>query len=184
MSAPSTFSASRILSKLGVRSRIQPEYRTRDMTPVVILADMSRSYAPEAVEARAFAASQLLHNGTSVDWELFANAPGGLIIEHIGITSDQAAAIASFGISTTSLGFGVSLALRNIGGEPVNSRAERGFDTYAGGGWNWPVPFTMPGERMFIPAGSYLQARSYFIGAQWGYFFCVFREIPESLGAP
>lgn len=191
MSSPSTFSASRILRKLGVRTRtVQPEYRTRDMTPVIVLADMSRTYAPEAIEARAITGQRLtpIANRTYINVQMLSRGRGGIVVEHLSI----AASVAAWGfveISTTSLAGAVTGApLLNIGGEATLTEIEWSADQAVGSPiYVMPAPVTVPTDRLFVPAGQYLHFGSIATGAPAIYdceIEVVFREIPEALGAP
>jgi hypothetical protein len=162
------------------------------MTPVIILADMSRSFAPEAIEARGMFLNE--HStGIAKDmssFQLHSRGRGGIIVEALGVATSTA----NFGCyvqvqPTTGAGMGAAFAQpNNIGGEAISSflMDSTVFDP-PGTGVIYPSPLVLPTERMFVPAGYYLR---------WGVYSwvapaihdiatnLVFREIPESLGAP
>lgn len=183
MSAPGTYSTSFLLRRLGVRTRITPEYKVSELTPVLVLADMSRSYGVEAVEARLVGLSDSAHNGTAVDWEIESRGQGGCIIESWGCTSNQAAATVKFEIRTSPrVSPSTPITCLQIGGETANSVLRIGYDEGCAGG-GWPVPFASPTDRWYVPAGYYFHVQSNFTGLQTAYFYMVLREIPEPLGA-
>ena len=185
MTAPTTFSASGILRRLGVRSANQPEYYTQAMIPMILMADMSRSYAPEAVEGRGMVAHDLPASAPSGNFKLHSRGKGGIVIEYFGMASDEVTAQVQFEIVTADPFLGTPLKL-DIGGVATVSDSR-----YLGSGpalgaskLVYPAPFVMPTERVYVPAGSWFHAACAFAGNHRVYLVCIWREIAESLGAP
>lgn len=202
MTFPTTLSLSRAYARLGVRSRLQPEYRTSPMQPVIMVADISNTFAPEAIEARVVWAT--IHQNTGPpgppasanNFQVQARGAGGLVIEHLEVLSSVAVLATYVAIVANDWGgfpapIWTAIDNVNIGGDPVASVAQRGQDSL------WPVGstprvvwnashFIMPSDRTYIPAGAYLQVQATLaaVGAFDTEFLCVAREIPEMLGAP
>lgn len=194
MSAPTTWSMAQIYRALGVRSAIQPNYGVSQFNPVAVVADFSNTFAPEQIEARG-----LLHRvegaagvpGTWKGYQLHALSPGGLVVEELAIGSD----LAGYGwyqiatIDQVPGGGGAIGPPMSIGGQPLTTRIEYGKAAPSAlfPSAYFALPVVCPTDRMFVPCGSYL----YFgvtTGAPPALFtlemWCVWREIPEQLGAP
>jgi len=183
-----SFSTSSIFRALGVRSRRQLPLATVEAQPVVIISDLSSSYAPEAIEARAVVAFEALGNSTSINLQLFSKAQGGCIIEYLGIASNLAGTQAQVEVRDTSAVSSALNSIINVGGIATESVPTSGMGVaISPPRLIYPTPWVSPTDRMFIPAGSFLHCASVVPGGpavQNAYFIMVWREIPEILGGP
>lgn len=205
--ASTTLSLSQLYRRLGVRSRIMPEFRVTPMEPVVVVADMSRSYAPEAVEGRHLWAQTIINPGVfhavipnSVGFEFSSRAPGGVVIESLEILITPGAAASGncyFKIVDDHWAGDppawpwADLFGDDIGGEPVRSNAQwsmdmdtpLGADGYGLGGYHWiqPTDRTYIGPGRFLRGMATVQPNGTAFGAT---ISTVVREVPEMLGAP
>lgn len=193
MAEQTSFSLSRIYRALGVRTGILPPFDTEAFAPVAIVADFSRSYAPEQIEGRAV----MLETTPSLAPHLYVNhlievrSAGGIIVEALEIETDQANAQCYFKRRQTRPWTGISLNTQrvDVGGLSTRSDVE--------GAWNVVLlgtpscvhasPLVVPTERMYVPAGWYFEWGSYQPIAPVAHtlrYSIVWREIPEILGTP
>jgi hypothetical protein len=192
MTAPGTFSTSRIRQTLGVKGGLQPTYDTLNMTPVAVLADFSNSYAPESIEGRGYTAEVITHPGipkSYVDVELASRAQGGIVIEALGIGSDTPGINGYVEITPTPIAVaGTPIVALSIGGIPKQStlryssnQGSSGADTVI-----YPAPLILPTNRAYVPPGSYLRFGTFVLvpAIHSCEFYIAWREVPEMLGAP
>jgi len=187
-----TFDLSAAYRSLGVRSpNTNVKLNTELLTPTVQVADVSRSFAPEAFEARGVctivAGNVAAENSIC---QINSNAPGGIVIERVDIRGATAALAA---VDQTTMEVGAPLALNNIvvptildvGGTPVRSTVEAGslitilttfvnlepasgLKTFENFGWFIP-------SASSFRIGSLLVNNFLWLQVQW-------REIPQARG--
>jgi hypothetical protein len=198
---------SQIYRALGVRSAIQPSYRVDQFSPVAIVADMSRSFAPEAIEGRRVWTTTLHNPGTdpgglglsSCDFELTSRGSGGVLIEYCELL-DQLGAASVITLKTATVpwggasGFGGSwsdVSGMTIGGIPTQSTFQQWRDVNVPIGAGDAIAISgsamwLPTDRFYLPAGSHLrmQASVSPAAALAVTVFMILREVPEAPGAP
>lgn len=199
MSSPTTFDLSSVYRSLGVKSAINPVYRTATMSPVAVVADFSSTFSPEAFEGRYWWCMNLNNAGggagpiSTIDVEIFSRGAGGLVVEHL----EALASIATINIAVKrdAAQWGAA-AWAAMYGDPIGGTA---FLSTC----NWVIDLgipigaspisigsnylLMPTSRLFVPAGSYLRiavSNTAGVGAFSCQFVIVAREVPETLGAP
>ena len=124
-----TFDLGRVYRALGVRSTsVNPDLDTANLIQTIQVADMSKSFAPEAFEARAVGALAGA-SGPIRTYEVKAIAPGGIVIEIFRVV--QPAAI-TLGVvvtiqSTTRMAGVTTVAAGklDVGGVPTTSTVEQ-----------------------------------------------------------
>lgn len=177
--------------------------QTAESSAVVLLADFSRSFAPEAIEQRHVWSGTLINPGTdpgghghsSNCYEFFSRGQGGCIIEYMEVRASAATAFVSVLIEDTPWGgtspFGGGFSAVggfDIGGTPADSTLEQLRDNpipIGAGGISVSQPnFWLPTERAYIPAGGYLRFMTAVAppAAIDTDVFLIIREIPEILG--
>lgn len=185
----SSFSTSSIFRALGVRSPRQLPLDTGEASPVVVVADLSSTFAPEQIEARGlhmFVRTAGVPQ-TYSQYNLHARSEGGLVVESLAIGSDVAGRGFVQVITTPSAGMTTSGQPLPIGGSAISSFLTHGFGAGAAGNSAiFPLPFILPTERLYVPAGSYLNFGTIISPAAVHDIedYLVFREIPEILGGP
>lgn len=191
MSEPTTFRTGKIFRSLGVRSPIEPKFATQAMQPVAILADMSRSFAPSRVEARAMWGGDYPASGVNYTrFQLNAKGAGGCVIEAFSVANDVHPLV---WISRTESavmivpGSGAVAHPVQIGGEDARSFIEYGQTStklVAG-----TLPFVLPmavTAEIYVPPGHFFSWVCHGAAAapNTTYISVLAREIPETLGAP
>lgn len=128
-----TFDLSAVYRALGVRSpNTNVILDTERLTPTIQIADMSRSFAPEAFESRAV--STIVGANVAAEFticQINSIAPGGIVIERVDLRAATSALVA---LPQTSMQIGAPLTLNNIitptilnvGGSPVTSTVQAG----------------------------------------------------------
>jgi len=197
---------SSIYRALGVRSQILPNYKTNEFNPVAIVADLSRSFAPEAVEGRQVWCGTLSNPGTdpgaigfsSCDWEFHSRGTGGVIVEYLEVVDALNATSVSVKIIDTiwggASGFGGAWTAEygmEIGGLPVESTLNnwRDVNVPIGGAPLLSISgnrLWLPTDRLYVPAGDYVRIRvsASPAAALRTTIFMIIREVPEIPGAP
>lgn len=189
---------SSIYRALGVRSAINPNYRTSDFAPVAIVADMSRSFASEQFEGRRLWGQSITNPGapapaSTTELQFHSRAAGGMVIEHLEIATVPAVWRIYVGITSTATpGPWFNIGTMEVGGQVTTSTGHRQFDTATPPPWaglNVVLDtsyWNSPTDRIFVPAGSFyrVQCNLGAVGAFTTHVVCLAREIPEIAGAP
>lgn len=119
-----TFDLGRVYRALGVRSTaVQPDLDTKNLIQTIQVADMSKSFAPEAFEARAVGALAGASGPVRV-YELKAIAPGGVVIEALRTVGLEVVISSQ---STTRMAGGTTVAAGklDVGGVATTSTVEQ-----------------------------------------------------------
>lgn len=182
-----TFDSGQIMDTFGVRTRNRLKMNTGAMQPVAILADMSRSFAPQRFEARAIGGNEhaVPGGGFSGVFELHSLGPGGIVIEQLVLQATQLAPTDMWrqGIEVTGQGGLLTTNIQDQGGEPAVSVLRNAFNgSNTGGALCYAANFIGIGVEIFVPAGRFwtlIWSHQSVNGAS-----ITWREIPEPLGAP
>lgn len=167
------------------------------MSQVLVVGDLSTSFASQQFEARGVSGTTRDGNATDLATvQLIANARGGIVIEALDVFAQAGGVPAPepiffFNIGTVLvLSVGASVAIIQAGGQPTTSSVESGTTTTPITGAGAIQLFLDDGflrlenTNWFVPSGSALivQARGVALSEiapifQW-------REIPEAPGPP
>lgn len=188
-----TLAVSRLMARLGVKSPTVPTMDVGSYTPVVVMADFSRSLTSEPFEARGIA-GEWLNNVSGRCWgmDLHANAPGGCVVEQFGMATEDAM-IGNFviGVGTfqdqkltepTPL---LESIVQEIGGINPQSKVYVGrkpfiepFCSLLSSSFNHQQYFD---QRIYIHPGQHFLMMSSHLNRDTG-MWLVFRELPEAQG--
>jgi len=182
-----TFDTGQIMDTFGVRTRNRLRMNTGAMQPVAVLADMSKSFAPQRIEARGISGNtHAVPGGGFVGvFELESRGPGGIVIEQITLQAGQLAVTDMWRQNITATGQGglLTTIVTNQGGVPVLSVMRNAFNGASRGGTLcYAADYRAVDVDIFVPGGS-------FWSLQWftqtvNSASIVWREIPEPLGEP
>lgn len=184
-----TYNLGRVHRALGVKGPINPQYREDSFSPVAIIADFSRSFAPEQVEARSFCGHTQASAGanTEINFKLHCLGSGGAIVEYVGISTTNNVTIFVQRLAADPWAFGTGIGnILQMGGNDTKSTIT----------WNvnqpppvapttMPTPWAVADARFYIPPGSYLHfgSRSPGAVAHSCTIALIWRELEEQLGA-
>jgi len=193
MTSPTSFDTRVLQRSLGVRDG--PDLPGLDMNrldPVIIVGDVSKNFAAQQFEARAFGQSTIANIALEVSVvQLTVNAPGGAVIERVDIRAFDIALVPEesvglrVGAPDGTLNNQVNGTAFDVGGSPTNSFLEGGTRLLPG--VLAQIFLDAVGQKTFenfgwfVPSGSSLQIvseidRLLFVNIQW-------REIPQAPGA-
>lgn len=182
-----TFNTGQIDRTFGVRSRDRMKMNTGAINPVAVVADLSKSFAPQRQEARAIAGNRhaVPGGGFSGVFELESRGPGGLVIEQLTLQAEQLSVTDMWrqNIAATGQGGLLTTLVVNQGGLPVRSIMRNKFNgSSPGGTLCYAAEYIGLGVDIFVPAGRFwtLAWTTQSVNSA----SVVWREIPEPLGAP
>ncbi len=183
------FPGTEALRRLGI---VEPEVFSIEggrMTPVMIMADRSRSVATEPVEARGYLfVSVPASAGDRGQVELHSRAPGGIIIEFFNYLEppDLVAADITTGVFLAVEDGASFLAdtgvaqIQNVGGLAVRSIGISGASGIGFRGLLVPnsLGTNARATAIYVPAGSFLSIHSRALNARFTAVI-LWRELPE-----
>jgi len=186
-----TFSTAGVESAMGIRSRDRMRMNTAAMQPVVVMADMTKSFAPQRFEARGIAGVRVGAPGALnlAVYQLECRGAGGLVIEQITLGAVSVSQTdhwfqgvfpfpGTIGLTpspTVQQGGGETLSVYRSGTNALASALTPVVASYS------PQSNALP-LNVFLPAG-FLWELSWIVNSE---SFCAitWREIPEPVGEP
>ena len=183
-----TFNLGRVHRALGVKGPVNPKYRVDNFSPVAVVADFSRSFAPESIEARAYySLSQASTGGNSyTNWLFQSLGAGGSIVEQIAIVTSSANAVGfAQRLSASPWSGSGSTARLQMGGTDTKSTITTSTNQVP------PVafpsmlsPWSIGDSRLYIKPGEFLNFGSFSATgtAHTCWVGMVWRELEEQLG--